>query len=49
MMTALKCADTQPRQMMMQGAMSCCEKAYEIFTYMNQKGMYQEPTLQDKT
>ena len=49
MMAALECADAQLRHMMMQGAMSCCEKAYEIFTYMNQKGMYQVPTLQDKT
>ncbi len=49
MMAALECADAQLRHMMMQGAMSCAEKAYELFTYMNQKGMYQVPTMQDKT
>jgi spore coat protein CotF len=49
MMASLECADSQLRHMMMQGAMSCAEKAYEIFTYMNQKGMYQVPTMQDKT
>jgi hypothetical protein len=39
MMAALECADAQLRHMLMQGAMSCCEKAYEMFTYMNQKGI----------
>jgi len=49
MTAALECADAQLRRLMMQGAMSCAEKAYEMFTYMNQKGMYQVPTMQDRT
>lgn len=46
---ALECADPQLRQMMLQGAISCSEKAYEIFQYMNQKGYYQVPTLNPNT
>lgn len=46
---ALECADPQLRQMMIQGAVSCAEKAYEIFQYMNEKGYYQVPTLNPNT
>lgn len=49
MMAALECADPQLRHMIMQGAISCAEQSYEIFTYMNQKGMYQVPTMQHRT
>jgi len=49
MTAALECADAQLRHIVMQGAMSCAEKAYEVFTYMNQKGMYQVPTMQNRT
>lgn len=46
---ALECADPQLRQIMIQGAVSCTEKAYEIFQYMNEKGYYQVPTLNPNT
>lgn len=49
MMAALECADSQLRRMMIQGANSCAEQAYEIFTFMNQRGMYQVPTMQRST
>ncbi len=49
MQAALECADPQIRQMMIQGATSCAEQAYETFQYMNQKGYYQVPTLQANT
>lgn len=46
---ALECADPQLRHIIMQGAISCAEQSYETFTYMNQKGMYQVPTMQQRT
>lgn len=49
MHAALECADPQIRQMMIQGATSCAEQAYETFQYMNQKGFYQVPTMQSNT
>ena len=49
MKAALECADSQLRHMILQGAVSCAEHAYEIFTFMNQKGMYQVPTMQQRT
>lgn len=49
MRAALECADPQLRHMIMQGAVSCAEQSYEIFTYMNQKGLYQVPTMQQRT
>lgn len=49
MKAALECADTQLRHLLTQGALSCAEQAYETFTYMNQKGMYQVPTMQQRT
>lgn len=49
MNAALECADPTLRNMMTQGAVSCSEQAYETFNYMNQKGMYQVPTMQDRT
>ncbi|AGL02716.1 spore coat protein [Desulfoscipio gibsoniae] len=48
MTAALECADSQLRHIMMQGAM-LSEKAYEVFTYLNQKGMYQVPTMRNRT
>jgi len=46
---ALECADSQLRHMLTRAAISCAEQSYEIFTYMNQKGMYQVPTMQQRT
>jgi spore coat protein CotF len=46
---ALECADPNVRQMMMNGAIECCNMAYETFLYMNQKGLYQVPTLDSHT
>ncbi len=49
MMATLECADPQLRRIMMQGANSCAEQAYELFNFMNQRGMYQVPTMQQQT
>lgn len=49
MNAALECADPELRRMLKQGAISCSEQAYEIFNYMNQKGFYQVPTMQQRT
>ncbi|UOF91327.1 spore coat protein [Fodinisporobacter ferrooxydans] len=49
MAAALECADPNVRQMMMNGAVECCNMAYETFLYMNQKGYYQVPTLDSHT
>ncbi|ABZ84498.1 conserved hypothetical protein, possible spore coat protein, cotf [Heliomicrobium modesticaldum Ice1] len=46
---ALECADPTLRSMMVSGAQSCINKAYEVFQFMNQRGMYQVPTMPDKT
>jgi len=46
---AVECADPTLRNMIVQGAVSCSEQAYETFSFMNQKGMYQVPTMQEKT
>ncbi|PMB04819.1 coat protein F [Fischerella thermalis CCMEE 5273] len=46
---ALECADPQIRQMVLEGAQSCANQAYEIWQYMNQQGYYQVPTLQANT
>ncbi|BCJ87196.1 spore coat protein [Effusibacillus dendaii] len=49
MMAALEFADPQLRRMIQQGAINCSEQAYEVFQYMNQKGWYQVPTMQENT
>lgn len=46
---ALECADPQLRSMMTDCVISSINQAYELFQYMNQKGMYQVPTLADQT
>lgn len=46
---ALECADPNVRQMMVNGAVSCTQDAYEIFNYMNHRGWYQVPTMNDHT
>ncbi|HBT47893.1 MAG TPA: spore coat protein [Peptococcaceae bacterium] len=49
MMASLECADRELRSMLQQGAINCSEQAYEVWQYMNQKGFYQVPTLQEVT
>ncbi|HWI54165.1 MAG TPA: spore coat protein, partial [Desulfobacteria bacterium] len=43
------CADQNLRSMMTNCAVSAINQAYELFQYMNQKGMYQIPTLNEQT
>lgn len=45
----VECADPNLRQMMMNGAMTCANQAYEVFLLMNQQGLYQVPTMMEKT
>ncbi|MFZ5596693.1 MAG: spore coat protein [Bacillota bacterium] len=49
MAAGLECADPQLRRMIIQGAVSCSEMAYETFGFMNQRGMYQVPTMPMRT
>jgi len=45
----LECADPNLREMLLHGAITCAEQAYEVFLYMNRQGQYQVPTLHDHT
>ncbi|OPX87139.1 MAG: Spore coat protein F precursor [Pelotomaculum sp. PtaB.Bin104] len=49
MIGALEMADPSLRRMMQQSAINCSEQAYETWSYMNQKGYYQVPTMKDMT
>jgi len=49
MTASLESADPNLRQMTQQGAINCSEQAYEVWSYMNQKGYYQVPTMQEMT
>lgn len=49
MNAGLECADPQLRRMIIQCAVSAAEMAYETFTFMNERGMYQVPTMPMKT
>lgn len=46
---ALECADPNLRSMMVNCSVSSVNQAYEVFQYMNRKGMYQVPTMQQNT
>lgn len=46
---ALECTNPQFRSYLMTGASTCDRMAYDIWAYMNQKGWYQVPTLQQNT
>lgn len=46
---ALECTNPQLRTFLMEGAQLCDRAAYETWSYMNQKGYYQVPTLKDQT
>lgn len=45
----LEVTDPSLRQMFVNGAVTCFNQAYEVFLYMNQRGTYQVPTMQDHT
>lgn len=49
MAASLECADPYVRQMLLNGANTCNYQAYETFEYMNSRGMYQVPTMNDHT
>ncbi|HBV98273.1 MAG: hypothetical protein JL50_19560 [Peptococcaceae bacterium BICA1-7] len=49
MRAALECADPQIRRMIIQSSVSSAEMAYETFCYMNERGMYQVPTMPMRT
>lgn len=49
MRASLECADPNIRQMLMNGAITCANQAYEVFLFMNHNGMYQVPTMNDHT
>ncbi|HEU5138638.1 MAG TPA: spore coat protein [Bacillales bacterium] len=48
MHAALECGDPEIRDMMVQGAANCADQAYETWTYMNNNGYYQVPTLPEQ-
>lgn len=49
MAAALEFADPQLRTMIQQSALNCAEQAYEVWNFMNQRGMYQVPTMMEMT
>lgn len=49
MSAALESADPNVREMLINGAITCANQAYEVFLLMNQQGLYQLPTLKDHT
>lgn len=49
MAASLESADPNVRQMLVNGAVSCSNQAYECFLYMNERGMYQVPKMNDHT
>ncbi|HJV45533.1 MAG TPA: spore coat protein [Bacillota bacterium] len=46
---ALESADPNVRQMLLNGSIACTNQSYEVFLFMNQRGWYQVPTLNDHT
>lgn len=46
---ALECINPQLRSFLMDGAAMCDRLAYDMWSYMNQRGYYQVPTLQNTT
>ncbi|MEW9668442.1 spore coat protein [Ammoniphilus sp. 3BR4] len=49
MVASLECADPQIRRTIQQGAVNCGEQAYEVWQYMNHRGYYQVPTMNEMT
>jgi spore coat protein CotF len=49
MMGALECSNPQLRRMLIQSAVNCADEAYEVWQFMNSRGFYQVPTMQQNT
>lgn len=49
MMGALECSNPNLRRMLIQGAINCADQAYDVWQFMNSKGYYQVPTMQQNT
>jgi len=49
MMAALECSNPDFRRMLIQCAVNCADEAYEIWQFMNKRGYYQVPTMQQNT
>lgn len=49
MMASLECANPELRRMLIQGAINCADQAYDVWQYMNSRGYYQVPTMQQNT
>lgn len=49
MIASLEAADPNVRQMLVNGAVTCSNQAYEVFLYMNERGIYQVPKMNDQT
>jgi spore coat protein CotF len=49
MNAALECADPNVRDILLNGAASCANQAYELFIVLNRQGDYQIPTMRDHT
>jgi len=49
MTASLEAADPNVRQMLVNGAVACSNQAYEVFLYMNERGIYQVPKMNDHT
>ena len=49
MHAALECSDPMLRSMLLQAAQNSAEMAYETWSFMNQKGYYQVPTMMEQT
>ena len=49
MTASLECANPQIRRMLIQGAINCADEAYDVWQFMNSRGYYQVPTMQQNT
>lgn len=49
MSASLEAADPNVREMLVNGAVTCSNQAYEVFLLMNERGMYQVPKMDDHT
>ncbi len=49
LMGALECSHPNLRRMLIQGAVNCADQAYDVWQYMNSRGYYQVPTMQQNT
>ena len=49
MSASLEAADPHVREMLVNGAVTCSNQAYEVFLFMNERGLYQVPKMDDHT